>query len=68
MSVCLLDKDFYNFDYKTANPGKNILSNFNEGYEKCDFHKLTGWGNWLKINEKRLTTNPQNGSGGQLAE
>ena len=56
LSVCLLDKDFYNFDYKTANPGKNILSNFNEGYEKCDFHKLTGWGNWLKIHEKRLTT------------
>ena len=68
LSVCLLDKDFYNFDYKKANPGINILSNFNEGYEKCDFHKLTGWGNWLKINEKRLTTNPQNGSGGQLAE
>lgn len=68
LSVCLLDKDYYNFDYKTANPGKNILSNFNEGYEKCDFHKLTGWGNWLKINEKILTTNPQNGSGGQLAE
>lgn len=68
LSVCLIDKDYYNFDYKTANPGKNILSNFNEGYEKCDFHKLTGWGNWLKINEKILTTNPQNGSGGQLAE
>lgn len=68
LSVCLLDKNYYNFDYKTANPGKNILSNFNEGYEKCDFHKLTGWGNWLKINEKILTTNPQNGSGGQLAE
>lgn len=68
LSVCLLDKDYYNFDYKTANPGKNILSNFNEGYEKCDFHKLTGWGNWLKKNEKILTTNPQNGSGGQLAE
>lgn len=68
LSVCLLDKDYYNFDYKAANPGMNILSNFNEGYEKCDFHKLTGWGNWLKINEKRLTTNPQNGSGGQLAE
>lgn len=68
LSVCLLDKNYYNFDYKTANPDKNILSNFNEGYEKCDFHKLTGWGNWLKINEKILTTNPQNGSGGQLAE
>ena len=68
LSVCLLDKNYYNFDYKTANPGKSILSNFNEGYEKCDFHKLTGWGNWLKINEKILTTNPQNGSGGQLAE
>lgn len=68
LSVCLLDKNYYNYDYKTANPGKNILSNFNEGYEKCDFHKLTGWGNWLKINEKILTTNPQNGSGGQLAE
>ncbi len=68
LSVCLLDKNYYNFDYKKANPGINILSNFNEGYEKCDFHKLTGWGNWLKINEKILTTNPQNGSGGQLAE
>lgn len=68
LSVCLLDKNYYNFDYKTANPDMNILSNFNEGYEKCDFHKLTGWGNWLKINEKILTTNPQNGSGGQLAE
>jgi hypothetical protein len=68
LSVCLLDKNYYNYDYKAANPGMNILSNFNEGYEKCDFHKLTGWGNWLKINEKRLTTNPQNGSGGQLAE
>lgn len=68
LSVCLLDKDYYNYDYKKANPGMNILSNFNEGYEKCDFHKLTGWGNWLKINEKILTTNPQNGSGGQLAE
>ena len=68
LSVCLIDKNYYNFDYKTANPGKNILSNFNEGYEKCDFHKLTGWGNWLKMNEKILTTNPQNGSGGQLAE
>jgi hypothetical protein len=68
LSVCLLDKNYYNYDYKAANPGMNILSNFNEGYEKCDFHKLTGWGNWLKINEKRPTTNPQNGSGGQLAE
>ena len=68
LSVCLLDKNYYNFDYKAANPDMNILSNFNEGYEKCDFHKLTGWGNWLKINEKILTTNPQNGSGGQLAE
>jgi hypothetical protein len=68
LSVCLIDKNYYNFDYKTANPGKNILSNFNEGYEKCDFHKLTGWGNWLNINEKIPTTNPQNGSGGQLAE
>ena len=68
LSVCLLDKNYYNYDYKKANPGMNILSNFNEGYEKCDFHKLTGWGNWLKINEKILTTNPQNGSGGQLAE
>jgi len=68
LSVCLLDKNYYNYDYKAANPGMNILSNFNEGYEKCDFHKLTGWGNWLKINEKILTTNPQNGSGGQLAE
>jgi hypothetical protein len=35
-------------------------------YEQCDFHKITGWGNWLRINEQPLNHNPQCGGGGPL--
>ena len=42
------------------------LCNFSEGYEQCDFHKYTGWGNWLRINEQKLNQNPQNAGGGPL--
>ena len=66
LSVCLLRQLFYTFDYKTNAPQLKTLNNYNEGYEKCDFHKLTGWGKWLDTNEQDLGNNPQKGGGGKL--
>jgi hypothetical protein len=66
LSICLMSKLFYTFDYITKVPELKALNNYNEGYEKCDFHKLTGWGNWLKTNEQFLNSNPQKGGGGKL--
>ena len=66
LSVCLLRQLFYTFDYKTNAPQLKTLNNYNEGYEKCDFHKLTGWGKWLNTNEQALDSNPQKGGGGKL--
>ena len=66
LSVCLMHKLYYTVDYKTAAPEFGALNNFNEGYEKCDFHKLTGWGNWLNTNEQSLDSNPENGGGGKM--
>ena len=60
-----MHRAYYTVDYKsrlTVIP----LNNSNEGYEKCDFHKLTGWGNWLNINEQLLDSNPVNGGGGKM--
>ena len=68
LSVCLMQKLYYTIDYKTAAPEFGALNNFNEGYEKCDFHKLTGWGNWLNTNEQSLDSNPENGGGGKLED
>ena len=65
MSVCLLHQLYYTYDYKTAYPS-NYFCNYDEGYEQCDFHKLTGWGNWLRLNEQSLGHNPQSGGGGAL--
>ncbi len=64
LSVCLLSHDVYTADYKSSNP--NALNNYDEGYEKCDFHKLTGWGRWLNMNQQVLDSNPQQGGGGKL--
>ena len=64
MSVCLLHQLYYTYDYKPANP--SYLCNYDEGYEQCDFHKYTGWGNWLRMNEQSLGHNPQSGGGGVL--
>ena len=66
LSVCLMSRDAYTYDYKTNRPDIQILNNFNVGYEQCDFHKLTGWGNWLNMNRQVLNSNPQNGGGGKL--
>ena len=58
-------RENYTADFKSVlNPVPE--NNFNEGYEKCDFHKLTGWGNWLNTNEQSLKSNPECGGGGQL--
>jgi hypothetical protein len=59
---------FPNGDYKTKAPELGALNNFNEGYEKCDFHKLTGWGNWLSTNSQQLNKNPEKGGGGKLED
>ena len=58
LSVCLVTKEDYNADYLSS--GKYV-SNFNTGYEQSDFHKLTGWGNWLNTNEQSLADNPRCG-------
>ena len=62
-----MNHEFYNADYKTKLT-VTPLNNFNEGYEKCDFHKMTGWGNWLNTNEQSLDSNPENGGGGKLED
>ena len=64
LSVCLLSHDVYTDDYKSRNP--DVLNNYDEGYKKCDFHKLTGWGDWLNMNQQVLDSNPQQGGGGKL--
>jgi len=61
-----MSHESYVQDYKTNRPDLNYLNNFNEGYEKCDFHKLTGWGDWLNMNQQVLDSNPQNTGGGKL--
>ncbi|MBR6852931.1 MAG: hypothetical protein IKM78_03355 [Prevotella sp.] len=66
LTVNLIDKDYYVFDYKNTFPTLYAVCNFKEGYEQCTFHKLTGWGNWLSINEQLLDRNPQRGGGGKL--
>ena len=51
-------------DFKSWNT--LIEYNYNEGYEQCDFHKLTGWGNWLNMNQQSVDSNPETGGGGKL--
>ena len=65
LSVCLAHQLYYTYDFKSANPTL-FPNNFDEGYEQSDFHKYTGWGNWLRMNEQSLGHNPQCGGGGAL--
>lgn len=62
LSVCLVHQLYYTYDYKDILP--NPLCRFDEGYEYCDFHRMTGWGDWLRMNQQRLVSNPQSGGGG----
>ena len=69
LSVCLAEKTDYTFDYLSDYFSQLVykpLCNFNTGYEQCTFHKLTGWGNWMNINQQKLTDNPRSGGGGPL--
>ena len=65
LSVCLVHQFYYTWDYKSANPTA-WPNNFDEGYEQSDFHRLTSWGNWLRMNQQRLDNNPESGGGGLM--
>ena len=64
LSVCLYRDAFYNADLIGA--GAEIKSNVGAGYEQCTFHKLTGWGNFLRINSCLPWGNPTSGGGGPI--
>jgi hypothetical protein len=64
LSVYLMSHDVYVNDYKSANP--LVENNIDESYEQCDFHQLTGWGDWLNMNLQSLDSNPETGGGGIL--
>jgi hypothetical protein len=66
LSVCLVNDKVYNYTNYKEEINPSYLCNFSEGYEQCDFHKFTGWGNWLRINEQALNHNPQNNGGGRI--
>lgn len=70
LSICLTNNNFYTadaaelplVDYFVP----NHLCNFDQGYEQTTFHKLTGWGNWLRTNQQLLWGNPTSDGGGPL--
>ena len=64
LSVCLYKQTVYNFDFIGA--GADFKSNIGAGYEQCTFHKLTGWGNFLRINNGLPWGNPTSGGGGPI--
>jgi hypothetical protein len=65
LSVCLMNHRYYTADYMQVLV-KKPLNLYNEGYEKCDFHLLTGWGHWLDTNEQDVGNNPHSTGGGKL--
>ena len=64
LSVCLTNNDIYTANFIGFYP--NALCNFDQGYEQTTFHKLTGWGNWLRTNQQQLWGNPTSDGGGPL--
>ena len=64
LSVHLMHQGHYTFDFKPVMP--DYLCNIDEGYEQSTFHKLTGWGNWLRMNLQPISNNPVNGGGGAM--
>ena len=64
LSVCLTNNDIYTANFMGFYP--NALCNFDQGYEQTTFHKLTGWGNWLRTNQQQLWGNPTSDGGGPL--
>ena len=70
LSVCLANNETYTDDASKSENIKLIvrhpLCNFDQGYEQTTFHKLTGWGNWLRTNQQLLWGNPTSDGGGPL--
>ena len=66
LSICLYHQILYNLDFKAR--GAQLLCNINEGYEQSTFHKLTRWGNWLRINNGLPWGNPTSGGGEALTK
>ena len=70
LSVCLANNETYTDDASKSQSIKLIvpqpLCNFDQGYEQTTFHKLTGWGNWLRTNQQLLWGNPTSDGGGPL--
>ncbi len=64
LSVSLYSQADYNYDF--IGNGKDFKSNIGEGYEQSTFHKLTGWGNFLRINTCLPWGNPTSGGGGPI--
>ena len=54
LSVSLYDKETYLDEWTN---GMTLA----DGYEQSTFHKLTGWGNWLRMNQQILFGNPTSG-------
>ena len=70
LSVCLANNETYTDDASKSQSIKLIvpqpLCNFDQGYEQTTFHKMTGWGNWLRTNQQLLWGNPTSDGGGPL--
>ena len=65
LSVCLAHDKLYTADFINSDPNA-FLCNFDQGYEQTTFHKLTGWGNWLRTNQQLLWGNPTSDGGSPL--
>ena len=60
LSVSLYLNHNYLLDLKSAGFAYDIW----EGYEMSSFHKYTGWGNWLRLNQQEMRdANPHCGGG-----
>ena len=58
LTVCMVTGETYAAEF----PRDSVnLCNFDEGYEMSTFHKHTGWGNFLRMNEQSLLSNPRCG-------
>ena len=72
LSVCLANNETYTDDASKSQNIKLIvpqpLCNFDQGYEQTTFHKMTGWGNWLRTNQQLLWDNPTSDGGGPLLQ
>ena len=63
LSVCLTSNKAYTSTNAVQSLSRYripLLCNYYEGYEQTTFHKLTGWGNWLRLNEQQPEGNPVN--------